>query len=329
MEVRRYTPELKEAWDDFVSRSKNGVFLFRRDYMDYHADRFADHSLMFSRDGALVALLPANRDGDVLHSHQGLTFGGFVTDYWMKAALMLEVVDALLGHCRNEGVSNVAYKAIPHIYHLAPAEEDLYALFRAGARLVRRDVAFTVDQLSRPEYREQELKLSKKSNSRMRNRLRNLRKARESGVRVEHATAPEDLRRFVQVLEDVLMKIHGATPVHTYDELQLLFDRFPEEMKLFVARSAADELLAGAIVYESNRNLAHVQYSANSEEGRKVRALDVVFDELSANVYADRRWLDFGTSVEDEGRTLNESLAAYKESQGARSVTYDHYELPI
>ena len=81
MKVSAYTRDDKAAWDGFVGRSKNGVFLFRRDYMEYHADRFADASLMFTGEGGqLVALLPASASGGVVTSHAGLTFGGVVTD---------------------------------------------------------------------------------------------------------------------------------------------------------------------------------------------------------------------------------------------------------
>src|SRR4029453_8772018 len=74
----RYSLDRKAAWDEFVARSKNGTFLFRRDYMDYHADRFDDHSLLAYQGDQLVAVLPANLAGDALVSHGGLTYGGFV-----------------------------------------------------------------------------------------------------------------------------------------------------------------------------------------------------------------------------------------------------------
>ena len=74
-EIERYTDAQAGEWNAFVRSSKNGTFLFDRGYMDYHADRFADASLMCRRDGCLYALLPANRDGDALYTHQGLTYG--------------------------------------------------------------------------------------------------------------------------------------------------------------------------------------------------------------------------------------------------------------
>ena len=47
LSVVRYTSDQKIVWDSFVAASRNGTFLFMRDYMDYHADRFTDYSLMF------------------------------------------------------------------------------------------------------------------------------------------------------------------------------------------------------------------------------------------------------------------------------------------
>ena len=46
--------------------------------MDYHNDRFKDHSLMVFKDDKLIALLPANIVDFNLRSHQGLTYGGFL-----------------------------------------------------------------------------------------------------------------------------------------------------------------------------------------------------------------------------------------------------------
>ena len=80
IDIIRYTADRADEWNRFVAQSKNGTFLFDRGYMDYHADRFEDYSLMFFRDGRLFALLPANRDGDTLYSHRGLTYGGLVMD---------------------------------------------------------------------------------------------------------------------------------------------------------------------------------------------------------------------------------------------------------
>ena len=54
-EIRRYTADRADEWNQFVRASKNGTFLFDRRFMDYHSDRFRDHSLMVFRDHRLYA----------------------------------------------------------------------------------------------------------------------------------------------------------------------------------------------------------------------------------------------------------------------------------
>ena len=81
IEIHRYTAAYHRDWNDFVSESSNGTFLFLREYMEYHADRFTDYSLLVYDGNKLLALLPANRSGDVLYSHAGLTYGGVDRDY--------------------------------------------------------------------------------------------------------------------------------------------------------------------------------------------------------------------------------------------------------
>ena len=57
--ARRYTAEDAELWNEFVASAKNATFLFHRDFMDYHSDRFTDFSVLVFKDDALYALLPA------------------------------------------------------------------------------------------------------------------------------------------------------------------------------------------------------------------------------------------------------------------------------
>ena len=64
--IRRYTAADKRVWDRYVANARNATFLFFRDYMDYHADRFQDYSLLFYVGNHLYAILPANIVGDTL-----------------------------------------------------------------------------------------------------------------------------------------------------------------------------------------------------------------------------------------------------------------------
>ncbi len=308
--VELYEPKYEACWDEFVRQSKNGVFIFRRNYLEYHANRFSDFSLLFFQGGQLVAIMPANRVDDTVVSHGGLTFGGIISGQRMKTVRMLEVFSALVNELRARGLKKLIYKAIPHIYHVIPAEEDLYALFRHNARLSRRDVSSTVSAGQKPPL--------------AKGRKEALRHATSQGLEV---ACTREFCRFMAITEANLQSRYGVWPVHTAAEIQLLADRFPENIKLYTAHLQG-EMLAGVIIYES-RNVAHTQYIASTEKGRSLGALDCIMDALLNEVYADKPYFDFGISTLENGRTLNADLIQNKESYGARATVYDFYELSL
>jgi Acetyltransferase (GNAT) domain len=307
--VESYGPQHKQIWDEMIAHSRNGVFLFCRDYMEYHNDRFQDASLLFFNDRDLLAVLPANRDGDRIVSHGGLTFGGVVSRHNLGASAMLELFDVLRECLRAQGARNLLYKPVPHIYHRMPAEEDLYALFRCGARLVRRDLSSTLDMACRPPMqhgRQSQLKRGQKVFA--------VRESCDYGV-------------FMDLVNSVLTARYNVAPTHTKQEMDLLARRFPRNIRLFGAYRG-EQLSAGVLIYE-NPNVAHVQYIAGTDEAKREGALECIFDELFERQYAKTRYFDWGTSTEHAGQYLNAGLVQNKESYGARGVAYDLYELDV
>jgi hypothetical protein len=81
-------------------------------------------------------------------------------------------------------------------------------------------------------------------------------------------------------------------------------------------------------VYE-NATVAHAQYIAAGEDGKRAGALDALFAWLIEERYRDKRYFDFGISTEGDGRVLNEGLIDQKEGFGARGVVHDRYELDV
>jgi hypothetical protein len=308
--IDRYHPDNKQTWDNFIQKSKNGLFLFLRDYMDYHSDRFQDFSLMFQIDRKVIAMMPANIDGDSLYSHEGLTFGGMITDKKLKTKAMLKIFDAMKEYLKEQGINNLYYKAIPHIYPDLPSEEDLYALYYNNAELVRRDVSSTV-------YLNGKLNIS-------RGQKRNSKNCEKAGIEVKRSY---DFKQYMDFKKKSLNEKYGLNPVHTGDEMQLLADKFPENIKLFNAQKD-DEFYAGTIIYESN-NVAHGQYLTASDSGLKIGASSMLIHNLINKYASDKKYFDLGISTEDNGRYLNEGLIDLKERFGARAIVHDFYKLNI
>lgn len=313
--VVRYDPTHRQEWDDFARASKNGTFLLQRDYMDYHSDRFQDCSLMFYRHGKLLAMLPANfreQEGTV-QSHGGLTYGGLIVGPGMIAVDALEVFSCAIDWMkRTLGAHRWIYKPIPYIYSKLPAEEDLYALFRSGGKLHERGVSSVIDLQNRQPMRQ-----SRKSGCI---------KAQKAGMTVETGNMEDDLKRFWNILDGILMEKHGKHPVHSVAELRLLAGRFPQNIVLHTVRDSQGEIQAGALIYDTGQ-VVHTQYLASSDIGKANGALDMLLHKLITREYADRKYFDFGVSTENGGSYLNEGLIFQKEGFGARSVVYDTYEM--
>jgi hypothetical protein len=308
VDVKRYRAADADDWDALVRRARAPHFLLLRGYMDYHADRFVDHSLVVREKGFARALLPATRVGDTVVSHGGLTFGGLVTDGKASVARVIAWFDEIVAALKADGVTLLRYKPVPHIYHAVPAEDDLFALFRLGARLTSRSPSTSIRQ-------EQRLPYSKR---------------RKAAVKRSHrltVVRDLDLRGFWPVVEARLLARHGVPPVHSASEIGLLAERFPDQIKLFTARNEDGATLAGVVVFETEQ-VAHAQYIATTDVGAESDALEAVFDHLLRDVYASKPWFDFGTSTERDG-TLNFGLARNKESYGGRATMYDCYELAL
>lgn len=308
MEIRRYRREDKELWNSFVSKARNVTFLFDRNYMDYHADRFDDNSFMFYHKGKLKAVLPANVAGDTLYSHQGLTYGGLLLDKKATVEDVLECFDSLNSWLRKNGISKVVYKALPWIYQQYPSQEDLYALtWKCKAQLISRDIASTIVVDNKLKFAE-----SRKSG---------IRKALSLNIEVGESN---DVDGFWHVLEDNLGNRYNAKPVHTASEMKLLMSRFPNNIKLYVAKMNG-EIVGGTLIYVTPQ-VVHTQYISASVEGKKHGALDLLFDYIINKVYANCRYFDFGKSTEQGGAYLNEPLIFQKEGFGGRGVCYDWYQ---
>ncbi len=311
MKIRVFSSEDKSLWDDFISKSKNGVFLFYRDYVEYHQDRFQDFSLLiFDHEDQLIALLPANCDGKTLISHGGLSFGGLISAPNTKTGTLLSAFGNLMSFLKDYGFNEIIYKTVPAIYHKYPAEEDRYALFLANAQIVGRSI-FTI--------------VKPKANLPMQERRRRaIKKARNAQLTIELAN---DVTDYWLLLTNLLKEKHNTQPVHTRAEISYLKSRFPNNIKLYAAYSQK-EMVAGILIYE-NDTVARAQYIAANDQGRTLGALDLLFDYLINDIYLNKDYFDFSSSDLQLGKELNLGLLEQKEGFGGRSITFDLYSIDL
>ncbi len=308
-----YHNDKKMEWNRFISCSKNGLFMFNRDFMEYHKDRFYDYSMLFYEDEKLVALLPGNKKNDIFFSHGGLTYGGFIIGATCKQHTVETCFEVLIEHLRKEGFNKVIYKPIPHIFHKQPAEEDLYALFRCGGRLTEIS-ASTVIKLC------DSLKMSK-------GRKAQISRAKREGVTIRELTNRSDFENFIELENEVLMSRHNTKAAHTGIELYSLFENFPHDIHLYGA-FLSEVLIAGVVIFEYD-DVIHTQYMAANDIARQIGALDYCVFTLIDKYKAKKKWFDFGISTEDGGKYLNEGLISQKEGFGGRTNVYQKWEITL
>lgn len=325
--IERYDATRREVWDAFVRSSRQGTFLHERGYMEYHADRFEDYSLMAYKRGKLLAILPANivlstpdgeESGALLQSHGGLTYGGWLTpSLHFDGTDMMALFECWIEYCREVGISEIDYKPVPHIYSVHPAEEDIYLLFRHGASMSECNLSESVD-LTSPIH----------LNTLRRRVLRKAERLTPAfSIREIEADDTQGTSEFHHLLSRCLDTRYEAQPVHTLEELLHLRHQFPQNIRIH-AIYREGEMQAAVCVYHT-RTVAHCQYIASTLQGREENLLTPLFVHLMQDVYKESRWWDFGTSNEDHGRYLNEGLLRQKASFGAGGTAYTRWRIRI
>ena len=277
--------------------------------MEYHQDRFDDYSLMVFKKEKLIAILPANKIKNVVHSHQGLTYGGFVLSKSIKFEIVLEAFKEVLKFLHNNQIETLVIKQLPSIYTALPSDEVQYIMFLLHAELIKRDTLSVIDL-------HEKLKMSH-------NRLEGLKRAYKHHLIIKEESAFDVFWNEILIIN--LQKKHHAKPVHSLEEITLLKKRFPNQIRQFNVYHD-NKIVAGSTVFET-KNVAHIQYISANDDKNKLGSLDYLFVSLIENVFKDKKYFDFGISNENQGLQINKGLQFWKEGFGARTVTQDFYKV--
>ena len=306
--VQKYTIDYKKEWDDFVARSKNGTFLFHRNFMEYHSDRFTDFSLLVYDNNKLVALFPANINNDIVYSHQGLTYGGLVLGSSIGGGKVRNILIAITNLLKKEKISKLIIKPIPRFYQKRASNEVDYFLYERGGILDKRDLNLAIDYTMPLNFHKTKLKKFKKAVH-----YNLVIKQEKNGFS----------KFWNRVLIPRLREKHQVLPVHTLSEIELLHSRFPEH--IFQFNIYKDERIVAGITLFTDNNVVKSQYGATTDEGERLFALDFLFITLIEKFKKKGfRYFDMGTVTDG-----NDGLLKQKEELGCRIYTQDQLELKI
>lgn len=310
--VRPYEKSDYELWNTFVSDAKSATFLFHRDFMEYHKERFEDFSLLVFQETKLVAILPANRDGDKVYSHQGLTYGGLVYTSKLKIEKLETILDLVFDFFKSKQIEHFYLHPIPSFYVAQGNAAIDFFLMKKGAQLYRKEMNMVA-------HLHQEISISK-------SKLKHFRRTELLGLRVVEETSFQPF--WEKILEPRLIEKYTAKPVHSLAEIQLLHERFPQNIKQFSAY-VEDKIVAGITIFEFENGVKS-QYGATSKNGEKYRALDFLFISL-LDIFQKRGKLffDMGIVNDADEKGFHSGLLQQKEELGCTVWNQDFYKITL
>ena len=275
--------------------------------MDYHKNRFEDFSLMVYKDSVLYALLPANRVDTTVYSHQGLTYGSFILQDSAKLLYSFEAFKKILEFLSSEGIYKLDFRVIPTFYNSMPSDELEYFLFKAGAKLQKRDVIMTIDYHHKLRFQK--------------NRREGINKAIRNGLSVK---VDDNFDAFWnEILIPNLSKKHHTSPVHTLAEIKLLASRFPKNI-VQVNVYKDEKIVAGTTVFLT-KTTVHPQYVSGNEDKNNIGSIDLLYDFIIDEFKEGKQYFSFNTSSEENGKLINKGLIFWKEGCGARTHLFNNY----
>jgi hypothetical protein len=317
--VVKYRADDKQVWNALVADSPTATFLFNRDFMDYHADRFQDHSTLLFFENELVALLPATKKGDILCSHGGLTYGGIILkkDFFVPTPSQIAtILNTFLHYYKNHGFNTLIYKEIPDFY-TPPFFIKLSQQFKdlPSVSVVQEDIGAVIDL-------QQAIHFSYL-------RRRSIKKAGHWEFVLRISSNSQNQAMFSDFWNELLIpqlkNKYNLTPTHTLSEIILLANRFPENIKQYSIYFEG-KIVAGVTIFE-DKQVAHCQYIASNELGKKLYAADFLFGYLITEKYKHFSYFSFGISNEHGSTKINEGLLNWKKSWGAQACKQLHFKI--
>lgn len=310
--IQAYTSQYFGIWNQFVQNSENATFLFERDFMEYHSDRFVDASFMVFQDDELIAICPANKNSTALYSHQGLTYGGIIFKDTFNLNDIHSVLITVFSYLKTCGYSDFVIKRMPNFYGNEQLLKLKHQLIKNNANTFRTDMVLAIDYSKTLAIHKTKLKHYQKNLS--------------TGFEVKET---DDFSKFWNaILTPRLLEKHNAKPIHSLEEITYLKSKFPGNIKQYNLY-LDEELLAGITLFDTG-TVVKSQYGATSINGEKARAIEFLFLHLIYKYQEKgRSFFSMGTVTEQNELGYNSGLLKQKEELGCDLYLQDFLSLKL
>jgi hypothetical protein len=298
MRIEKYKSTDKKEWDSFIENSLVDCFLFKRDYLEYHSERFVDYSLMiYDEKSVLLCLVPANFVNNSFFTHKGLTFGGFLFKKSLTSSKIKDIVDSTINFLSSKNFNRIHIKDLPEEYQLNKNHFVNYYI-RNKYKTIIEQIPYSVINFNN------EINLYRRKKS--------IKLAQKKSVEIEFDS---DITQFWnKILIPNLIEKYSTSPVHTVDEIVKLKESFPKEI-ILVSAFYESQIVAGILLYV-NQGVIKTQYISSNKLGRSVSALDLIMSEIISHYKDTHNFFDLGSSSSNDGKTenINYNLLKWKDA---------------
>jgi len=309
--VKKYTASYYDIWNTFIKESKQATFLFHRDFIEYHSDRFIDFSLMVFKNNELLCTIPANRVENELHSHQGLTYGGIFISEEANMILTKEILDAVFSFIKSQGIKKLVLKKMASFYRSYSVNLWDFITKNYKPKLIINQKLLCIDY---SDYKIHKTKL----------------KHYRKGLKQELVIKKElSFKAFWnKVLLPCLLTKHNSKPVHSLKEIEYLHSLFPENILQYNVY-IEDEIVAGITLFDKG-DIVKSQYGAATSLGEKTYALDFLFVHLIM-FYAKKHknYFSMGTISTKNEQGYSLGLQNQKMELGCKEYPFEFFQINL
>lgn len=298
LSIKKYRKDNLTQWNSFIKNSLNGTFLLDRGFMDYHSDRFTDHSLTIFDEEVLICCVPAHGVDRKWLSHRGLTYGGLIFKEQKTYKEMGNILNAITNYLKSNNFNSCEFNLSPPIYD-DNHDEVLETLIRNGFEVTR-----SFDNMH--VLLEDRSTVSSKKTAGYRN---------GTFSELVFETSCDISIFYNEVLVPSLLSRHAAVPVHSLDELKKLQENFCDKISV-QAVYLNDKMISGVLFFIKD-NIVKSQYAASTLKGFQLRAMDFLYIEsMEYFNIAGKKIMDYGTANNPDGSIIS-GLKRFKKELGA------------
>ncbi len=315
--IKKYNPKALHEWDQFVSDSDNGTIFQKQQFINYHINRqFVDHSLLIKNNNKLIAVLPAAICENMLYSHPGSSYGGFVMANDVDFKTTNDIIQSVDDYCHSQKFKSLFLINSPSIYQKKFNQSMDYLLHWNNYKSKESYISHVVDMSAASNP----LELLKKRKRRYINNNKDL-----NDLSFKESN---DFDLFYKILLEGKKK-YKTKPTHSLEELYQLKALFPEKIKLLLSVKS-NQVIGGSVIFFANRKVSLVFYNAISPDYRNSQvAMLQLYKCMEVSKKYGYNMVDFGVSHTPEQKdpmSPKFSLIHFKEQFDAKGVLRIAYQ---